>query len=312
MATPPRPHELQQLLDELARNAPFASLDALNAELARRMQAYNTTPQATLGGLSPDHVAQLLSGDWTNHGAFRVVGDAPQSQLLDVPIVADARLMLSYIAANAPVKLTPKGNLTRAAVAALTPQLRTEQGDHEQSGLTDWPVRNEDDARWLPVLKHVLLFAKLVTKRKGLLISARGRALLPEEGVGELFVQLFLTFFRQFDLQYLYSGTPHLGLQQTLPFSFYQISRTASDWTPLASLAETAWLPSARDPLREWEREHGDAQFYAFRYRVLEPLVHFGLLERRLLPGDTPFMKQAEFRRTTRFAQLLRFSFEGR
>ncbi len=95
VAIPPHTHELQQILDELARNAPFASLDALNAELARRMHVYTSTPQATLGGLSPDRVAQLRSSDWTNHGAFRDAGDAPRSPLLDVPIAADARLMLS-------------------------------------------------------------------------------------------------------------------------------------------------------------------------------------------------------------------------
>jgi hypothetical protein len=310
MPTSPRPHEVQAMLDEIARSAPFASIDALNAQLARRVQAYNTTPQAELGGLSPDRMAQLLYGDWTTAGAFRVVDEAPVAPLLDVPLVADARLIMAYIDANAPVKLTATGNLTRAAVAALVPMLRTEAHNNEESSRIEYSVRNEDDVRWLPVLKHLLLFGRIVTKRKGLLLSSRGRTLLPEQKAGELFVQLFLTLFRRFDLRYLYSGTPHLGLQQTLPYSFYQISRTADDWTPLAALGETAWLPSARDPLQEWELTYADTRFSAFRYRVLEPLVHFGLLERRLLPGDTPYPKRAEFRRTPLFEQLLRFSFE--
>lgn len=298
------------MLDEIARDAPFASLDALNAQLARRMQAYNTTPQDELGGLTPDQMAQLLYGDWATAGALRVVGDARVEQLVDLPIVADARLVMTYIDANAPVKLTATGNLTRAAVAALAPKLRTEANERESSSRIEYPVRNEDDVRWLPALKHLLLFGKLVTKRKGLLLSNKGRTLLPEHKAGELFTHLFLTLFRQFDLRYFYSGTPHLGLQQTLPFSFYQISRIADDWTPLAVLGEAAWLPSAREPLQEWELSFADTRYSAFRYRVLEPLVLFGLLEQRLLPGDTPFLKRAEFRRTPLFAQLLRFSFE--
>jgi hypothetical protein len=301
--------DLQAMLDEMEREAPFSSLDALNARLVQRMQQYNTTPQPELGGLSPDQTAQLLYGDWATAGAFRVSGEAAPAALLAVPIVADARLLMTYLDANGPVKLTPKGNLTRAAVAELAPQLRTEALNEEAFDLAPLPVRNEDDVRWLPVLKHVLLFGKLATKRKGLLLSARGRTLLPEPQVGALFVELFRTFFRQFDLQYLYSGTPHLGLQQTLPYTFYQLGRTAHDWTPLVPLAEAAWLLSARDPFASWERDHPEARFNAFRYRVLEPLVHFGLLERRLLPAEALYLRRAEFRRTSLYAQLLRFAF---
>ena len=307
MPMPPRPGDLQALLDEIARSVPFASIESLNAQLARRMQTYNSTPQAELGGLSPNCVAQLLYGDWTTTGALRLVGDAPVAQLLEVPIVADARMIMAYVADHAPVKLTATGSLSRAAVAALVPQLRTEARDNEETAHIAHVVRNEHDLRWLPVLKHLLLFGKLLTKRKGLLLSSGGRALLPEQKAGELFVQLFLTFFRRFDLQYLYGGTPHLGLQQTLAYSFYQISRTATDWTSLSGLGEAAWLPSARDEFAQWELTYADTRYAAFRYRMLEPLVHFGLLERRLLPGDTPYLKRAEFRCTPLFGALLRF-----
>lgn len=310
MQSPFKAAELQALLDEMARDAPFPSIDALNARLAQRMQQYNTTPQPELGGLSPDQAAQLLYGDWATVGAFRVTGEAAPEALLAVPIVADARLLMAYLGANGPVKLTPKGNLTRAAVAELAPQLRSEALLEERGGLAPLPVRNEDDVRWLPVLKHILLFGKLATKRKGLLLSARGRALLPEPQVGSLFVELFLTFFRQFDLRYLYSGTPHLGLQQTLPYAFFQIGRTAHDWTPFAPLADAAWLQSARDPFASWERDHPEARFNAFRYRVLEPLVLFGLLERRLLPAAAPYLRRAEYRCTPLYSQLLRFAFD--
>jgi len=270
MQSPFKTAELQALLDEMARDAPFPSIDALNARLAQRMQQYNTTPQPELGGLSPDQAAQLLYGDWATVGAFRVTGEAAPEALLAVPIVADARLLMAYLGANGPVKLTPKGNLTRAAVAELAPQLRSEALLEERGGLAPLPVRNEDDVRWLPVLKH---------------------------------------FFRQFDLRYLYSGTPHLGLQQTLPYAFYQIGRTAHDWTPFAPLADAAWLQSARDPFASWERDHPEARFNAFRYRVLEPLVLFGLLERRLLPAAAPYLRRAEYRCTPLYSPLLRFAF---
>ena len=81
MQSPFKAAELQALLDEMARDAPFPSIDALNARLAQRMQQYNTTPQPELGGLSPDQAAQLLYGDWATVGAFRVTGEAAPEAL---------------------------------------------------------------------------------------------------------------------------------------------------------------------------------------------------------------------------------------
>jgi hypothetical protein len=309
MSNAPELPNLQALLDEIAREAPFASIASLNARLAHRVQQYNTTPQPELGGLSPDQMAQLLYGDWTSVGAFRVVGSAPPTLLLEVPIVADARTIMAYVEANAPVKLTPKGNLTRAAVAALAPQLRTMARKEDLTSIVDARIRNEDDVRWLPIVRHLLLFARLLTKRKGLLLSARGRGLLPEVQAGALFVELFCTFFRQFNLQYLYGGQAHPGLQHTIAYSFYQLSHLTREWTDSTQLAEQAWLASARDPMSAWEREHTDMRPYAFRYRVLEPLVHFGLLERRELPGDDPWRKRVEFRQTALYGQVLQCPF---
>lgn len=307
---PPRPEGVQSILDDLA-NGIFSSAEAVNQHLARRMGEYNRTPQPELGGLSPDQTSQLLSGDWTSTGALRVVGNAPSEQLCDIPLVADARTILGFVAANTPVKLTPAGNLQRAAVAALVPQLRTSAENAELTGVPDGSIRNEDDVRWLPIVRHVLLFAKLLGKRKGLVLSAKGRELLDEARAGELFELLFRTFFRRFDLSYLYADHRHAGLQQTIAYSFYQLARIGDDWISDTVLAERSWLASARDPMNAFELQYGDMRGAAFRYRVLEPLVMFGLLERRLLPGAEPWLPHAEFRRTALFDALLRFEFRG-
>jgi hypothetical protein len=310
MSRPPRPEGVQAILDDLS-NGIFSSTEAVNQHLARRMGEYNRTPQPELGGLSPDQTAQLLYGDWTSTGALRAVGNAPIEQLCEIPIVADARTILDFVAANTPVKLTPAGNLQRGAVAALVPRLRTSAENADLTGIDDARIRNEDDVRWLPIVRHVLLFAKLLTKRKGLVLTARGRALRADERAGDLFETLFRTFFRQFDLSYLYADHRHAGLQQTIAYSFYQLRRVDAEWISEKVLAERAWLASARDPMNAFELQYGDMRDAAFRYRVLEPLVLFGLLERRLLPGVERWLPRAEFRRTALFDALLRFEFRS-
>ena len=59
------------------------------------------------------------------------------------------------------------------------------------------------------------------------------------------------------------------------------------------------------------DERFGDMRNYAFLRRVLEPLVMFGLLERRRLPGAERWQFHSEYRRTALFARLLRFEFRG-
>ena len=311
MPSPPRPPGIQSILDELAKGPAFDSLDALNRHLARRMQDYNTQPQAELGALSPDQVAQLLAGDWTSIGALRVARDASLDVLHDVPFLADARTLLHFVADHAPVKLTTVGNLSRAAVAALVPQLRMLHDDQEATHLPAWPIRNEGDVRWLTILRHVLHFAKLLVRRKGLHLSKVGRELLDDAQAGALYALLFRTFFQQFDLRFMSADDRHPGLQSTIAYSFYQLGQVGGEWTSAESLAERAWLESAREPMNARDLEFGDMRHYAFGLRVLEPLVMFGLLEGRPVPGAERWRYLTEYRRTALFARLLRFEFRG-
>lgn len=116
---PLRPPGVQAIFDELAAAPPAESLEALNRLLGRRMQEYNSAPQPDLGGLSPDHMHQLLAGDWETTGALHVNAGISRDLLRDVPLFADARTVMRYVAEHAPVPLTSRGNLPRAAVAAL-------------------------------------------------------------------------------------------------------------------------------------------------------------------------------------------------
>lgn len=312
MPANPRPPGIQAILDDLANGIPFDSLEAVQSHLARRMQAYNAAPQPELGGLSPDRVGQLLSGDWNGTGALRIANDVPLALLHDVPFFVDARTVLRFVTEHAPVKLTQIGNLTRSAVATLLPHLRTAEGNFEATGVPNEKLRNEDDVRWLPIVRHVLSFAKLLARRKGLVVSTRGREMLDDSLAGALYALLFRTFFREFDLRYLYLDDRHVALQQTIAYSFYQLGQVAKEWTSAESLAARAWLESARDPMRERELQYGDSRYFAFRHRVLEPLAMFGLLERRILPGQTAWSERAEYRRTALYDRVLRFEFGGK
>lgn len=294
-----------EILEEIRRAGPFASLDELNRRVAARAQAYNRRPQADLGGLSPEQMGELVYGDWQTTGALRLDAALTMDDVGTAPFLADARTLLQYVEDHGPIKPTQAGNLPRRVVQDLLPRLRTAESDlpFERP-----PTVNEGDVLWLLVLRHTLLFAKLLVKRRGLVTSRQGRSLLEEQRAGELYALLFLTFFRTLDLRFLDNSDRHPGLQQTLAYSFYRLQGEAHDWSSAPALAERAWHPDMKEPPIPWETEHGDLRHWPFMHRVITPLVKFGLMERRAVDPSARW-KEYEYRVAPLFNRFIRFQF---
>lgn len=306
-----RPPELQAIFDAIEGGGPYESVEEVNRILAVHMREYNSGPQRELGGLSPDTMSQLLYGDWTSRGALRLTETLTLDELAGAAIFSDARTILEYVRDAGPVKETSAKNLPRAVVAALLPRLRI-PAERRVTLAVDVPAPvNEGDVFWLPVMRHTLLFASLLARRKGLRITARGRTLLDDARAGELYALLFRTLFRKVNLGVLDRIGGHPQLQSTVAFSFFKLRSATRDWTAAEELAESAWLASAKDPPREWETAYGLGHF-PFHHRVLDPLVHFGLLEVRLLPTEVEFIERAEYRRTPLYDRFMRFEFAER
>jgi hypothetical protein len=54
-----------------------------------------------------------------------------------------------------------------------------------------------------------------------------------------------------------------------------------------------------------------DLRHWTFHHRVLDPLVQFGLLERRLLPAANKLDKLREFRVTPPYGRFIRVAFDS-
>ncbi|MDQ6634486.1 MAG: hypothetical protein M3Z10_06975 [Gemmatimonadota bacterium] len=309
MPSQKRPPELQSIVDELSRAGPFGSIGEMNRSVALRTRDYNAAPQAELGGLSPDEMSQLLYGDWTSHGALRLNDALSLNELAGAAILADARTLLNFVADQGPLKETTARNLSRATVAALLPRLRMPAQRRLAVDIGEPPPLNEGDVLWLPALRHTMMFAGLLMRRKGLRMTPRGRELLSPHRSGELFALLFRTVFRTLNLGVFDRDARHRGLQPTVAYSFYKLRTVARDWSTSEALADSAWLESAKDPPTEWESQHADFRHYTFRHRVLEPLVQFGLLEDRMLPTEDRWKDPVEFRATPLFDRMMRFEF---
>jgi hypothetical protein len=301
------PFDHSQLHDEIRkeieRAGPFASINEINRRLAALNESYNNRPQADLGGLSPQQMAELLYGDWEGNGALRLNSSLTLADLDAAPMLVDARTVLAYVMEHGPIKMTPAGNLPRRAVEALLPQLKTDAMVDYQRPRTI----NEGDVLWLFVLRHTLQIAKLLVRRGGVVVSKTGRHLAGEDHAGELFALLFRTFFRTFNLTFMDNSDRHPGLQSTIAFSFYRLQTEAREWSVAETLAESSWHPDMKDPATSADLQYGDGRHWAFTHRVLKPLVQFGLMERRAVDPAAKW-KEKEYRVTSLYDRFMSFS----
>ncbi|KPJ95862.1 MAG: hypothetical protein AMS18_02140 [Gemmatimonas sp. SG8_17] len=285
----------------------FTSLEGLQAFMDQQMAHYNDQPQDELGGLSPLQMHRLLCGDWLTSGPLRLSSNLTLAEAQGADFLVNARQFLDTTKAENGVRATTAGNLNRKFVTAMLEQMRWPEGF--VAHVHRWNrVINEDDVFPLHILRVVLTVARCVRLTKGRFrATSVGKDLAKESNAAALYVLLFRTFFREFNLAYLDGSHENPGLQHTIAYSCYRLSTVAADWCDPAALTDRVLL----DPVRELP-EHPYLQNEAtwqLRSRIVRPLIWFGLLERRDLPATEPWREEFEIRKSPLFDRLLRFQF---
>ena len=111
----------------------------------------------------------------------------------------------------------------------------------------------ETDIHELMLLRTVLEFAGLLKRNKSkFVVSEKGKSLLDEEQAGELFVNLFVTFFRVLDLDGLDPiCDKEPSIQQALTYSFHSLTKLPADgrWLKLKDVIPAILLPSVKNAL---------------------------------------------------------------
>ncbi|MBI4408574.1 MAG: hypothetical protein HY561_02620 [Gemmatimonadetes bacterium] len=302
--------ELRAILDEIATRE-FRSLDELNAFVARRVAEYNARPQPRLGGLSPHQAAQLLAGDWKRRGPLRLNTELGAAEVRPSRLYRNARAFLQALRDEGPALATEFGNLNRRFVSAMLDRLEWDEGERERVRhlRRHYRVINEEFFQPLHLLRVLLGLAHLVRRRRGRFrLTRRAALLLDEERAGELYASLFRTFFRGFNLAYLHDAPDSPALQETLALTLYRMRAAAAEWHRPLLLAERVLPDAVREQPADLFGENAAA--WAFEGRVVQPLVWFGLLERRDLPGRIPGPEKFEVRKTPLFDRFLRFDFQ--
>ena len=144
---PKRPSDPHDLIGELLGDTRFGSLPTMTEvqrQIDARMREYNERPQADLGGLSPRQMYDLLYGDWSTTGAFRLNEKLSVEDIGDPDMLHNARAFLTALRDEGPAKLTAGGNLSREFVGRMLPRLRWPAGYLEDVRLVNKVIDERD------------------------------------------------------------------------------------------------------------------------------------------------------------------------
>jgi hypothetical protein len=274
----------RQVTEELGDADEDAIMDAVNARLRESMTSHNDRPQVELGGLSPARTRRLLESDWeADESAVRIRSDLSLEELAGAEVLANARTFLGLAIDRGGLGATQKGNLKVEVVKTLVE--RWQSDDDLFHFITERGTRLiEDDVDPVHRLRVVLKLAGLLRKRGPRFEPTRkGRELAAPEGAGELYALLFRTWFRKFNLAYD-RVTAWPELQQQVAFTLYRLPRVAHDWRSPDQLLPQVVLPFALDRAPADEPYLGGRAEGVLAHQLLDPLVGFGMLERRREP----------------------------
>ena len=230
--------------------------------------------------------------------------DLTLSHLSAAPFFYNSRTLLQTIHAAGGVKATVAGNLTRAFVASLCELFRFPPDyleDHRQVS----KVLNEEDLYEVHVPRVVLELAGLLARRKGVFrVTRKGERLLGEEAAGRLYAALVTAFFTKLNLGYL-DRFDNDSFQWTVGFALWLLGQIGDRWATVEALEPGLIHPLIREdlaPRASWSPAH-----MVLECRLLEPLVGFGLLERREIPQEEAWRHECEYRKSPLFDRVLAF-----
>ena len=249
--------------------------------------------------LEPALTDSLLGEPSAENGALRLSVDLTDEELAGSAFVSNALVLLRATAAGDGLKVTARGNLTRANVSAMRAAM-------------DWPgceveeqrragkVLSEEHVEELRLVRALVEEAGLAEQTGGRLrATADGRAALGGRR-GPLHTALFRVAFWRVSLNLFGDGEWGSWPQQQIGLVLWSLSTMGDRWQDTKTLMRLSVLPD--ESVLATGRGVGPI---LFARRVLRPLRWFGLLEYR--DGPAAFIPDS-WRKCALFDRFVQFA----
>ena len=233
-------------------------------------------------------------------GPLRLAPDLDDTEVADCAMVRNALVLLGAASEGDGLKLTARGNLTRAEVAAMRDAMEWPGCAFEEK----WRAGKQLSERHVEELRLVRALLELSgsLERSGgrLRPAAAGRAAMAGR-LARLHDTLFRTAFWRVSLDLFGDGECGSWPQPLIGVALWSLAITGDRWQDTGTLMRQAVLPN--DAV---SRNPDFVPLILFAMRVLRPLLWFGLVEREVEAGDTS-REGGTWRKTPLFDRFLRF-----
>jgi len=275
--------EIRTIAEEIS-NCDFDSIDDINEHLHGIMTQRNDSPDPEMGGLSPDQVNRLIYSNWDDDRfPIKFNKELTIDDIKNSSFFHNARLLLNILVQMEKENTaTNKGNLTRSVVKAVFDKIIIPES--ERNFILNYnKVINELDVRHLHHIRVVCESTGIIKmQKKKFLVKKKYLELLEDKNAGKLFYLLFFGYFRKFNIGSV-DGSPDFNcIQDTIPYSFYRLSKIGKKRIDVNKLKKQLFLPAVLNKLRDGSKYNYDIVddiTWLVESRIVEPLELFGLLE---------------------------------
>jgi len=295
-------------IEEILKDRDFSSIKEMNEFLMKYSMEKNRTPRKEFGGLSPEMMAALLcEAAGSPKSPVKFSDNIKDKKLKTSLFFLDAKKILELFSELPPVKMTVSKNLNRKFVSKVLEI--SEYIKKKEPWLFEKKAVNEQDFWWLHIMRIVLEFAGLITRRKGAFhITKKGKQCLEQPGI-ELYKLLFKTFFYKFNLDYLFPYGPEVPhIQNAVNFSLFMAREHCGDWMKPEDFSKKVII----DGLRLNKRIKWDSGCWtledAYEARFISPMVNFGLFDTKKIKGKGT-LDEYLIRRSPLLKEFINFSF---
>jgi hypothetical protein len=272
----------------------------------------NAEVQKWLNGLEPAWVAldfdsfnALRREPSRENRALSLVNNLAPDEIAISAVARNALLLIRHALERGGLKLTATGNLSRAVVEEMRSLIEWPDYDPVEA-LSFCKVVNEPDFLPLHFVRLVAQASQFLRPHRGKLVATRlGKQMLAEPEQGALQAILFHVTFWHVDLAYFGRGLFGRWPQTDIGVVLWSLSASATGWQTTEALTRLCTVPIIGVLESAW-----DVGSMMMESRVLQPLLWFGLLERRS-ESDAAIAQRYYYRKSPLFDRLLSFNVRG-
>lgn len=299
------------MLDDIFEEGEFDDIESeekLKEAVQEKMDEYNRRPQDLLGGLAPMEMAELLYTDWPGPDSpVKVSDNLPESEVNEVRFVKNSRILLQTAREEDGLPATNAGNFKRVVVHDFLERMEFNP-DRVKDIYEFNKVINEQDVPPLHILRIVLKLGDfLELSGKSFHPTSKAISLIRPGRASDLMKELFLTYFKEFNIAYFSRGKDWTEIQDTITYTFYQLSKYDNNWQDWLDFIDPLIIHVIKEKAEE---ENEDSLDYYYSGRVLKPLEKFELVESRLVGEGEPYEKDEEYRKTSLYDRFIEFNFD--